>query len=197
MGFWGRSPRETARALYDLDANEQLRRDIAGALTRRVAPNAGRTGGITMRGKAGKHLNLAGETLVVRAEPGVVADLVTAAVLGAKAKFAPSAELEAGEVVAWESESIFGTFPRFVVRSSPLLPGAAEVGATRIKVSMRMPQGGPFVHRGVTAAAGALGEQGVAFSQWTRQFHPGPDVQGDGDGVWYVGEIVTEATLPA
>ena len=184
-------------ALYSSDAAEALRRDVAGALARQVVPNAPRPGGVTMRGKARKHFVLAGHTLFVRADPAVVVDLVAPAVLAAKAKFAPSDVLEPGEAAAWEAASMFGPFPRLVVRSSPLLPGATEVGATRMAVKMRFPQGGPFVERGVTAARAALQQAGIAVTDHTRGFEPGPDVQYDGDGTWFVGELVRpEDVLP-
>lgn len=193
MSLFGRRSRQVVESVYDWQAAEQLRRDVAGALTRRVAPNVARPGGVLMRGKAAKHFRLVGHTLFVRAEPAVVADIVTPAVLAAKAKFKASDELEAGEVAAWESESIFGAFPRLVVRSSPLLPGATEVGATRMRVSLRFPQGGPFVERGVTAARAALQAAGIAVTDHTREFVAGPDVKADGDGTWYVGEIRSPA----
>lgn len=184
-------PRQAVDAVYSIDAAEGLRRDVAGALSRRVAPDSQRPGGVTMRGKARKHFVLAGHTLIVRADPAVVADIVAPAVLAAKAKFAPSATLEPGEVAAWEAESIFGPFPRLVVRSSPLLPGATEVGATRMRVKLRFPQGGPFVERGVTAARAALQHAGIAVTDHTRGFEPGPDAQYDGDGTWFVGELTS------
>ncbi len=190
-------PRQAVDGLYSTDAAEGLRRDVAGALSRRVIPNSQRPGGVTMRGKARKHFALAGHTLLVRADPAVVADVVTPAVLAAKARFRPSDTLEPGEVAAWEAESLFGPFPRLVVRESPLLPGATEVGATRMRVSIRFPQGGPFVERGVKAARAALQAAGLAVTDQTRQFEPGPEVKYDGDGTWFVGELIRpEDALP-
>lgn len=186
----GRS-RHAVDAIYSIDAAEGLRRDVAGALTRRVAPNVARPGGVLMRGKAAKHFRLVGHTLVVRADPAVVADIAAPAILAARAKFQPSDTLEPGEVAAWEAASIFGAFPRLVVRDSPLLPGTTEVGATRMRVSMRFPQGGPFVERGVTAARTALRQAGLTVTDQTRRFEPGPDAAYDGDGTWFVGEITS------
>lgn len=187
--MFGRRGQQAVEAVYDWRAAEQLRREVAGALTRRVAPNAARPGGVLMRGKAAKHFRLVGHTLFVRADPAVVADVVTAPVLAAKAKFRPSDTLEPGEVAAFEAESIFGAFPRLVVRESPLLPGATEVGATRMRVSLRFPQGGPFVERAVTAARTALQQAQLAVTDELRQFRPGPETKADGDGTWLVGEL--------
>lgn len=187
--MFGRRGQQAVEAVYDWQAAEQLRRDVAGALTRRIAPNAARPGGVLMRGKAAKHLRLVGHTLFVRAAPAVVADVVTAPVLAARTKFRQVHDLEPGEVAAFEADSIFGSFPRLVVRESPLLPGATEVGATRMRVSLRFPQGGPFVERAVTAARTALQEAQLAVTDELRQFIAGPDTKADGDGTWYVGEL--------
>ncbi|GAB2467802.1 hypothetical protein [Jatrophihabitans fulvus] len=132
---------------------------------------AGAVGDRLMSGKAAKHVALLEPTLLVRAAPATVTELV-APVLADHSRWVlfDPADPQAGEHAAWAStSSLTPALPRLAVRPSTT-PGWSEFGVVAYAWRSRFPQGGGFAKRVTPRCREALRSADLEVREVRREF---------------------------